>query len=488
MTTPPTGFRELYVISDLHLGGEEGREAVSADAARRLEWLVDEVCRRADALRNEVDGRVGLLLNGDIFDFLASPEPTYFDATAAMFALRAITRGTGESGFSRRFSPVLQKLGKAIGVHGVSVIMMIGNHDIELAVPAVQACLREELGVGDHEALEFCMSGQPWVTELGGQTVWCVHGNVTDEWNRVNEEWLASSPKSVTTVPPTNPGTQLVIDAMNEVKRKYPYIDLLKPERFGVVVNILALDPSLVGKLDTLSATVSAKVRRLFGLLGITPDLQAQPLLALAALDEPPPRELDDWAQRISDDHRFGVSPTEGFSPGKEDLGAGVAIVRRLFGAGSESVSEDVRHGLRDALKNDQTFGLRALSREDRAVRDHYLRASTGPKPDVLLVGHTHHPRHVSDADGKVFVNTGTWMRVLDVRPFVESRQAFAEVWRRFASGALSELDAPIGNRTLVRDDTAAIARLVSGPAPKVELFRVGGATFETFSLERLTG
>ena len=58
-----------------------------------------------------------------------------------------------------------------------------------------------------------------------------------------------------------NAGTRMVKEVMNEVKGKYKWIDLLKPETQAAVGALVVLDPSQAAKITNLMSIVGEKVR-----------------------------------------------------------------------------------------------------------------------------------------------------------------------------------------------------------------------------------
>lgn len=70
-------FDKLFVLSDLHLGGPPGRRAFREQDA--LVWLIN-------LAREDAAPRVAMVINGDIFDFLA------IRPDAAAYILRRYSR------------------------------------------------------------------------------------------------------------------------------------------------------------------------------------------------------------------------------------------------------------------------------------------------------------------------------------------------------------------------------------------------------------
>ena len=75
-------FDELYVVSDLHLGGESGHQIFNSGA---------ELARLIDFLRTRnPNKKLALLINGDFVDFLAEPNAKHFDPAGAIAKLNRI--------------------------------------------------------------------------------------------------------------------------------------------------------------------------------------------------------------------------------------------------------------------------------------------------------------------------------------------------------------------------------------------------------------
>ena len=81
-------FEELHIVSDLHLGGSPGKQIFAQTTA--LAGWIDHLAAAGP------DRRIGLVLNGDIVDFLAGDDPKHFDplhaARKRLFRARAYRR------------------------------------------------------------------------------------------------------------------------------------------------------------------------------------------------------------------------------------------------------------------------------------------------------------------------------------------------------------------------------------------------------------
>jgi hypothetical protein len=137
-------FDRIFVISDLHLGGAVGCRAFrEADALQRFILKA----------RDDDAQRVALVINGDVFDFLAYGEET----PEFNFHPEALLRGMAVQGDELR--PVFEALSAfARDPRDRQLVLQIGNHDIEMALPSAQQTLRELLQLTDPCSSLACAS------------------------------------------------------------------------------------------------------------------------------------------------------------------------------------------------------------------------------------------------------------------------------------------------------------------------------------------
>jgi UDP-2,3-diacylglucosamine pyrophosphatase LpxH len=136
---------DLYIISDLHLCDGTAVEDFQPDDERALVSLLFALGRSRTAT---------LIINGDFIDFVqVQPRPGMWrgptlDACEAE-SLEKLER------VLRAHSPVFDALGRFVAL-GNTLRVHVGNHDIDLLWPGVQARLRERLGLTPgHPALSF---------------------------------------------------------------------------------------------------------------------------------------------------------------------------------------------------------------------------------------------------------------------------------------------------------------------------------------------
>jgi hypothetical protein len=448
---------ELQVISDLHLGGEApfqmfGETAALAGWIRSLLPPAAPACRRA------------LVINGDFVDFLAEQPSRHFDAEGAVGKLERIAADPA-------FLPVFDALRAFLSVPQHRLGIVLGNHDLELALPWVRATLKQLLCEGDDARagrIDWALDGAGLLLRLGGEAgprVLCVHGNEVDGWNvvehetlrRMGREGLRDQRLDTEYIP--NAGSRMVIEVMNDIKRRYPFVDLLKPETKAVMPTLLALDPKAAAALADLPSLVARQeidsARIAMNLLGGDPDADAadaaDPLAAARAAARlravPAPvraaarREATlQLLDRVEADHREGRASLDLLARAEraETLGNFGAVVALVTGGGRV---EALRQKLSD-LASDRSFST--LDRDDTFSKMH-ARVSTNI--DFLVTGHTHLARAIEREFGRAYYfNTGTWARVFRIRDeTLASADAFRGLFDALGANRIDALDAAPG-------------------------------------------
>ena len=132
MSSQPT-FDEIYVISDIHMGGAPGFQIL-----RQVDRLGRFITHLASVRSEE---RVALVLNGDVIDSLAEDIGGRYVATrdAASMMERIY----------KNFEPVWNGLETFVRTPGRHLVIVTGNHDIEFALPEVEHSVRQRLAGDD---------------------------------------------------------------------------------------------------------------------------------------------------------------------------------------------------------------------------------------------------------------------------------------------------------------------------------------------------
>lgn len=495
-------FDEIHVVSDLHMGGVAGLQAFR-EGARLANFI-----RRLAALRPE--SRSALVLNGDVFDTLAEDIPGYIASDDAVDVVGRILRDPS-------FAPVWQALSVFVRCAGRTLVLVIGNHDLELALPAVQRLLLATLAGDDFAArgrIEFSTVGAGFACRVGACRIFCTHGNEVDGWNYNRYEDLAALARRTSAGRPNGPrdwhpnaGSRMVKEVMNGIKRRFAWIDLLKPETSAAIGALLVLDPAQMTRLIDIAGLVQAQRRgtrearqRLLtsdhpgadGMLE-APGSSSEPPADESPFDPatphrpcPAPPRLDlrllgpnlrscltaaDATAALDDDllaiaeHHLAEPPPLPAATAPNPAGLlGLPQLGRDWWHGV-APAEALRHALLDWLDEDKSFDPDAADDTSRRIC-----ASVDPAVDFIIAGHTHLERAIDRGDGRAYFNTGTWMRLLRLSPaMLASRESFAPVWQVLADGSMAAIDAArteSGPFVLDRASAVAIRREAAGDGP----------------------
>lgn len=276
-------IRRMFVISDLHLGGrpdeqdEQGKLRTGYQFCHSYPELIDFIDWIVARGLDGVD-EVELVLNGDIVDFLADDDypgglhaaPWTGEPEQVKIKLAKIRDRTAVGPISARTGEprnVFTALRALALTPRFRLTMLLGNHDLELALPQVRSWLREELG-GEAAHVHFVYDGEAYTQ--GDLLI--EHGNRYDAWNQIDhsrlrqERAMHSRGLEVRNqdrgkyffIPP--PGTFLVTRFMNRIKRRYRFVDLLKPETEAVLPMLLAVAPEYGPELSEVFGIVGAAV------------------------------------------------------------------------------------------------------------------------------------------------------------------------------------------------------------------------------------
>lgn len=414
----------IYVISDLHLGGRPSQNGDPGFQICSPETQVKLAAFIGSLLPDPEGATCRLVIAGDIVDFLAEEPFQDFtaDPKAACDKLESIFTTT---------APVWDALKKFVA-DGGALTLMLGNHDIELSLPGPRELLIKTLGPGridficDNEAFSF----GPLLIE---------HGNRFDAWNAVPHGALRrvrsqlSRKLPVTPDFPALPGSRLVANVMNPLKKDYHFLDLLKPETAGILPIVAALG---VGSVRDLWGFFSNFKR-----------------MCAVDFDESTGEPVDesragDQVQTDHEQYLFAEQITRDHSAGGVDARGN--LVSRIAGAANEQLQQ-MASGARELVRSSRRAMLLiafqknvASHRQAFAVHheiDTYLvpaRRAVQVGYQVIVYGHTHHAKRVPLGDQSaalpVYLNTGTWADLMRVPEAVwsDDTASASEVLKEF--------------------------------------------------------
>ena len=399
--------KTTLVVSDLHLGG--GARDTGDDhiwQGEPLRRLIDEQCASEDGRK----GAVELFFNGDFLEFAQANQAAYANVSDEQWCTEDESLAKLEtivSGHANIFEAL-----RRFTAAGNAVTIAAGNHDIDLVWPRVQARLRQVAGDG----LRFEI-GQEWIKRHAGR-LQIGHGNQHDVANRF-EHWDDPIRHGAWGLPYLEmcPGTLFMVKFVNRLEARYPFADNMLP--------VTKLVPVLLSDDKAGFASVAWMFMRLLGTTDFTTlgaettDDLGQRLLQRAKEDAGYRAEVGAAllaAQRHAAHAEWQAGPVKTRLLQKtmlELLGrVGDAEWHRLFDAptgapGLGDSNEAVTlNALRRAASVDGKLALRKAARE----------RATQSGAQVVVMGHTHQPDEVRDADFAYF-NPGSWTRYLELDP-----------------------------------------------------------------------
>lgn len=422
--------------------------------------------------------KIELVIAGDFIDFLA--ESPYEPWTATEAEARAKLKAVFErnKGLFDGFARCAQHLGR--------LTVLLGNHDIELAYPQVRDDLFRHLHTAPHRC-HFVQNNEAY--RIGELLI--EHGNRYDPWNAIDHDGLRQhvSCASRGELPPRPldvcPGSRLVHGAMNQLKQRYHFIDLLKPEGKILALLLLELEPSLVRKslpqlFRLASAWMTERYRKAMWHAqgdGVSPTNER--LVAAEDADRLPSdirrafrRELDEF-EALQQHQAVGASDTAGMLwkilPGRGEDG-----LKAMLDGGETIPTPRLRRlqaALRGVLDGDQTFE-EGLPDGDCHAAARKMRVAGVAK--VIVMGHTHLARDIPLPNGGRYLNTGTWADLIRIdashlADTDEARERLVEWLRKLAEDRLDGIRHPMPRFACVEIDE--FGRV--GPA-SLHRYRVG--------------
>lgn len=402
---------EAYVLSDIHLGaGPIEPELEDFDQDDHLAAFVDRIARPG----------VTLFINGDFIDF---PQIPPYEVGPADHLL-----------WDEASS--VQKVEHTIAAHGVvfaalrrfvdkggALRIHAGNHDLDLAWPAVQARLREEVGA----ALELSLT---W-TEYHG--VHIEHGHMFTPENAPKDAAKLIHPHegpdgTVRHYVERVWGTDFMLQFYNDLERKHRFADNVKPM---LTTLYYGLKNGWVGGKEVLRLLLFLKRS------GVPWAGVGSAVLAGPPSENDVPRSFEDreWQKVITDRLRGDLDF-------REELRAEIEKLpneqKRLLNDG-EKVKLDVAD---PADPKGATLGLFREERQIRAAKDRLA----VPGITHVIFGHTH---EVIDGElGGCLFNTGTWLPHMDFnRPNVKEKiKAFGLTPAMLSDASLYERRRTVGH------------------------------------------
>jgi UDP-2,3-diacylglucosamine pyrophosphatase LpxH len=397
--------RRVFVISDLHLGGEAQTMCSKPDVLSAfIRQLPSELHK---------DEKLEIVIAGDFVDFLsAKPYKAWTENPGeAVQKLRCIM-------FDSRFSEVFASLANFVS-EGHYLTVLVGNHDIELVIPQVQDAFLQHIQADLHHVY-FIDDGRAY--RVGKALI--EHGNRYDganvnDWDGLREIGSALSRNEKPRVElHISAGSQIVEKVVSKIHDEYPFIDLIQPSGELTALLILAFEPALSWHIDKLAVLLKGWRRRTDNLNGHQPcysrniayrNLEQEDLELENAFGElykglrNPSTHISfydaarDWSKVL-------------LTPQKNSLSS---IIERNEAIPIDRL-EQIRVAMSRILLDDQSQQLNGPPAQYGSAAEELVNSGKGNIQTVVM-GHTHQARQFGESQRARYINTGTWADIVRV-------------------------------------------------------------------------
>ena len=426
--------KEIYIISDLHIGGaapqnNEARGFQIATHTKELAAFINEIANRNDA-------EIELIINGDIVDFLAEKNVDATENTPLELAFDDFTYDAEKvikklHRIVKREFHVFSAL-RTLLANGHALTLLLGNHDVELALPKVRKYLENILNTKGKK-YRFLHDGEAYIVANGQVLV--EHGNRYDEWNEVdydnllklrtlqtlNETLSRSEAQAIFRSPR---GSKFVQQIMNPIKHRYRFIDLIKPENETLVPLMLALEPSLRSQIlklfkiyaedvinDFLDNDENATTRSISPATASPKTQEEREMQAVLSSILPAEMSASDFMEALeveeNTDSEIVTTRNLERSPALSFTWVS-GVVDLLFRNRTSDLKKRLPALLQSLriLQTDKSFELDSENLTDYLNAAHRLHKNGF---QYIVFGHTHFARQVYLGENSYYYNTGTW-------------------------------------------------------------------------------
>ena len=390
---------EALIISDLHLAAEFNRGLFQADETL-AEFLRD--------VRTNFR-HVHLFLNGDVFDFLVLQQ-----RDGGLNLEDAADQATA---IVNSHSEVFKELSLLANSDEHELVILAGNHDPEMALPVVQKEIARQLqSTGKHSPVQWLTSGEAALFQVGDLKVLIEHGDQYDAWNWIDHEalrrviCLVSRNISYQNIYKAPPGSQLVINRLNLLRDKFPWLQTLQP--LNATILPLALEV-ILPSLSREDRTQVLKAVKEFNAATVRSVIDYA-LLRLGSRNEYWDNDnedrqiLSDW---LAEYHRSEAVWGDDHDPNGW-LARAMLRLRKIL----------VSQKLKSVAGKNLFFDIEAHDENYNAV----VRL-TEKGANLVVHGHTHAAK-AYQVGPSLYLNTGTWGQLTKL----PAGEATDEVWGRY--------------------------------------------------------
>jgi UDP-2,3-diacylglucosamine pyrophosphatase LpxH len=209
---------QAVIISDLHVGDPENKRLEDFDRDADFERLIDEV------IPQTVGGPATLIINGDFIDFPQVLPELAWHRLGVRLGVSEDQSRTKIDRVLRGHPRVFAALRRHLDEHHGQILLLAGNHDVDLHWPSTQAVLRDALGGA--AAPDYCFVERGVIHERG---LYVEHGNqyTHDNWFERWDHPIVDAPDGPRLERPW--GTFFMDLVYNDLETLYPFINKVYP-------------------------------------------------------------------------------------------------------------------------------------------------------------------------------------------------------------------------------------------------------------------
>jgi UDP-2,3-diacylglucosamine pyrophosphatase LpxH len=377
-------------------------------------------------------------MNGDSFDFLVGKtREAAIDIDAAAVEAKIIVESHRE---------IFEALTLIANSERHELIILGGNHDPELSLAGTQKQIEQYLSPsGPRYPIRWLINGEAALFEVGEAKVLIEHGDQYDAWNWIDHEamrrtvCLASRNVDYRDVYKPPPGSRLVVNRFNPLRKRFPWLETLQPLTPAILPLTLEVILPELSKEEQASLLGAVKEFSIYNLRSIT-DIALRKLKHESeywAEDDEERQLLVEWVDKYEkDEDTWGV-----VGETVEALGRTLARLRNTLTAVSLRRTSS-KNGFYNVDEPDSLVG--AVAR------------LTSQGANLVVFGHTHSAKAYLVEQG-LYLNSGTWGQLTRLPEGDATQDEWADFLQGLKEGRADSFCRPTFIRmTKLKEKTAA--------------------------------
>lgn len=367
--------RDYLILSDLHLG--DGKQLEDFKQSTSFSRLIE-----TNMYTSSIAGRrLEIVLNGDIIDFLQISPLGDHTRTGAMSKLQVCIDHHYE--FFQTLMRLIQQ--------GHYVTFVRGNHDFDLILPDVFMLLHQRLSATATPSEQIRL-----VPELRTSGIHIEHGHQYDPPNWIDYRYPAQVDGNQEAQLHLPRGSQFVIDFVNKVEERYPFIDKIKGIQSALLLGLVIDFKRTIGIIPVVLGLSASYDALHVALEYARPKKSTGKSVAKGNNDELEWNYLVDCLRNVREEILqlslvADADSLQDFATGKALPSAALPLKLKIY---------------QYALKLLQPNRIEQADMLEEGANQVSLLSGA----EYVIMGHTHAAKHYKLASGATYINTGTWV------------------------------------------------------------------------------